>query len=61
MFLNEIQNYDGVWQKYAEGLCPVAEFLQPRMIQLKTNYWDLDEAKQQVEILRKTIAEYIRL
>ena len=58
LFLNEIQNYEGVWQKYAEGLCPIAEFLQPRMIQLKTNYWDLDEAKQQAEILRKTIAEY---
>ena len=61
LFLNEIQNYEGVWQKYSQGLCPVAEFLQPRMIQLKTNYWDLDEAKQQVEILRKTIAEYISL
>ena len=58
LFLNEIQNYEGVRQKYAEGLCPVAEFLQPRMIQLKTNYWHLDEAKQQAEILRKTIAEY---
>ena len=58
LFLNEIQNYDGVWQKYAEGLCPISEFLQPRMIQLKTNYWNLVEAKQQAEILRKTIAEY---
>jgi perosamine synthetase len=58
LFLNEIQNYDGIWQKYSEGLCPVSEFLQPRMIQLKTNYWNLDEAKQQAEILCKTIAEY---
>ena len=58
LFLNEIQNYDGVWQKYAECLCPISEFLQPRMIQLKTNYWNLVEAKQQAEILRKTIAEY---
>lgn len=58
LFLNEIQNYDGVWQKFIEGLCPIAEFLQPRMIQLKTNYWNLDEAKQQAEILGKTIDEF---
>ncbi len=37
LITNEIQNYEGVWQKYAEGLCPIAEFLQPRMIQLKMN------------------------
>ncbi|MGE4232538.1 MAG: DegT/DnrJ/EryC1/StrS family aminotransferase [Bacteriovoracia bacterium] len=58
LFQNEIQNKPGVWQKYNEGLCPNAEFLQPRMIQLKTNYWDLGEAKAQAEVLRKTIKEY---
>ena len=61
LFLNEIQNYDGVWQKYAEGLCPISEFLQPRMIQLKTNYWNLKEAKHQAEILSRTIAEYTNI
>ena len=56
------QNYQkdepGVWQIYNERCCPNAEFLQKRMIQLKTNYWDLDEAKKQAEILRVTIEEY---
>jgi perosamine synthetase len=58
LFLNNIQNWNGVWQKYQTGLCPKAEFLQPRMIQLKTNYWNLSEAEAQAEILIKTITQY---
>ena len=56
-----LQHQDGVWQKFDSNLCPNAEFLQKRMIQLKTNYWDLDEAKQQAAILSKTIEEYLML
>jgi len=55
LFKNEIQKWDGVWQKYNETLCPVSEYLQPRMVQLKTNYWELSEAETQAEILNKTI------
>jgi len=44
LFQNEVQSMAGVWQKYEAGLCPTAEYLQPRMIQMKTNYWDLAEA-----------------
>ncbi len=40
---------------YTDGICPVAEALQPRLLQFKTNYFDLDEAQQQAEILSKTI------
>lgn len=58
LFLNEIQNMEGVWQRYEKGLCLNSEYLQPRMIQLKTNYWDLAEAEQQAEILHKTICEF---
>jgi len=58
LFLNIVQKMDGVWQNYAKGLCPVAEYLQPRMLQLKTNYWDIEEAKKQAEILDKTINQY---
>ena len=58
LFLNEIQSYKGVWQKYIPGLCPNAEYLQPRMIQMKTNYWDIEEAKEQAEILNKTINQF---
>lgn len=57
-FQNEVQPMNGVWQKYDETCCPNAEYLQKRMIQLKTNYWNLDEAKKQAEILKKTIDEF---
>ena len=57
-FMNEVQNIEGVWQKYKKGLCPIAEYLQPRMIQFKTNYWELSEAEKQAEILRKTINDF---
>jgi perosamine synthetase len=59
LFLNSIQHLPGVWQNYKSGICPNAEFLQPRMIQLKTNYWELEEAKEQANILRKTILEFL--
>lgn len=58
LFQNIVQHQNGVWQKYDANLCPVAEYLQPRMLQLKTNYWDLDEARQQAEILAKTIQTF---
>jgi perosamine synthetase len=58
LFLNIIQKYPAVWQKYETGLCPVAESLQPRMIQMKTNYWDHVEAMRQAEILAKTIEQF---
>lgn len=57
-FQTTVQNTEGVWQKYDKGLCPNAEYLQPRMIQLKTNYWDLSEAERQAEIFIKTIKEF---
>lgn len=58
LFLNEIQNKQNVYQKYQNGLCPNAEFLQTRMIQLKTNYWNSDDSKRQAEILNKTTLEF---
>jgi perosamine synthetase len=42
-------------QNYADTLCPVAEYLQPRLLQFKTNYWKWDDAERQAEILQKTI------
>lgn len=47
--------YKGRRQEYKPGLCPVAERIQPKLMQFKTNYINLEEAKQQVEILRETI------
>ena len=57
-YKNILQDKKGVWQKYDENLCPNAEYLQKRMIQLKTNYWNIEEAKRQAEILGKTIEEF---
>lgn len=44
--------------KYREGLCPVAEKLQPQLVQFKTNYWDLEAGKKQAQILAKTLASF---
>jgi len=43
---------------YKEGLCPNAEYLQPRLMQFKTNYWNLDDANRQAEILHKTLSVF---
>ena len=45
-------------EKYQVGFCPVAEHLQPRLMQFKTNYWDISQAHQQAEILSKTLREF---
>ncbi|WP_418637367.1 DegT/DnrJ/EryC1/StrS family aminotransferase [Winogradskyella sp.] len=58
LFTKEIQFMKGITQEYTKGLCPNAEFLQKRIIALKTNYWDLDEAKVQAEILKRTLKEF---
>jgi perosamine synthetase len=41
--------------EYKPGLCPIAEKIQPQIIQLKTNYESLDYAKKQAEIISQTI------
>ena len=42
---------------YQRGLCPIAEDIQPKLLQFKTNYWDIGDAKIQAEILRNTLEE----
>ena len=42
---------------YRLGCCPTAELLQPKLLQFKTNYWDLDRAYDQADILVKTLIE----
>ncbi|NQV03468.1 MAG: DegT/DnrJ/EryC1/StrS family aminotransferase, partial [Bacteroidia bacterium] len=41
--------------RYEEGLCPVAEEIQPRIMQFKTNYRDMEIAKKKAGILEKVI------
>jgi perosamine synthetase len=48
--------YEGAYQQYAPGLCPVAEEIHHRLIQLKTNYWRWEEAERQAEALARTVA-----
>lgn len=45
-------------QQFAQGLCPVAESLQPRLLQFKTNYLDLDVARAKAEALGRTVASF---
>ena len=57
-YQNILQHQTGVWQKFDENCCPTAEYLQKRMIQLKTNYWNIEDAKEQAHILEKTIEQF---
>lgn len=57
-FQNIVSKMPGIWQKYEPGLCPNAEYLQPRLLQFKTDYWNLDEAVKQAEILKKTVQSF---
>ncbi len=41
--------------QYKKGLCPNAEYLQPRIKQFKTNYTDKSYSINQVEILKETL------
>lgn len=41
--------------RYEKGLCPIAEDLQPRLIQLKTNFGTMEYAKEQAAALKRTI------
>jgi perosamine synthetase len=45
--------------KYKTGLCPVAEYLQQRLMQFKTNYWDISQAYIQAEILNNTLRKFV--
>ena len=40
------------------GLCPVAESVQPRIFQFKTNYTDRARLERQAEVLAQTIAYF---
>lgn len=47
----------GDMTRFQKGICPVAEKLQPRMLQFKTNYWNWDDAEKQAEVLKKTLLQ----
>lgn len=44
------------FRAHYEALCPNAVQVQQQVIQLKTNYYELDEAREQATILARTLA-----
>ena len=55
-FLNreKLGIYDNL--DYGKTVCENAEFLQPRLLQFKTNYYSEECSKKQADILKQTIA-----
>jgi perosamine synthetase len=51
-------HFAGRLPRYERGMCPVWEKIQPRIMMLKTNYFDTDETDRQAEILAKTIRRF---
>ncbi len=47
-------------QKFQPGLCPVAESIQSRLLQFKTNYFDPEQAEAKAEALASTIDHFGR-
>lgn len=43
---------------YSKGICPVAEEIQPKLMQFVNNYGSIEEAKPKVEALAKTISYF---
>ena len=43
---------------YSKTVCRNAEFLQPRLLQFKTNYYKEEDAKRQADILKQTITYF---
>jgi perosamine synthetase len=46
------------WQKFGPGLCPVAESVQPTLLQFKTNYLNPALAQAKAEALARTIQHF---
>lgn len=48
--------YDSI--TYKEGICPNAEKIQPKIMQFKANYRDLELAKEKAGLLKKVIQKF---
>lgn len=51
-------HYAGRLPRYERGTCPVWEKLQPRMMLLKTNYFDTADAERQAEIFARLVRRF---
>lgn len=52
---------EGQTQDFGPGLCPVAERLQPRLMQFKTNYFSAERRTKAAGALLKTIQHFSRV
>ena len=57
LFTNKIfgKRKEMISESYSQGLCPIAEKIQPTLVQFKTNYLNESEIIEQTDILKKTI------
>jgi perosamine synthetase len=51
-------HFAGRLPRYQRGMCPVWEKIQPRILMLKTNYFDTAQADRQAEILVQTLKRF---
>jgi len=49
----------GYYEK-CKGTCPVAEEIQPKMMQFKTNYRTIEDAKKQISILKSSLDSFVK-
>ena len=50
----------GYYEK-CKGICPVAEKIQPKMMQFKTNYRTIEAAAKQVDILKSSLNSFEKI
>jgi len=51
-------HFAGRLPRYVRGTCPVWEKIQPRVLSLKTNYFDTADADRQAEIFAETLRRF---
>jgi perosamine synthetase len=51
-------HFAGRLPRYERGTCPVWEKIQPRILMMKTNYFDTADADRQAEILARTLRRF---
>ena len=49
----------GYYEK-CKGTCPVAEEIQPKMMQFKTNYRTIEDAKKQINIVKSSLDSFVK-
>ncbi|NLX55925.1 MAG: hypothetical protein GXY58_12505 [Planctomycetaceae bacterium] len=51
-------HFAGRLPRYERGLCPVWESIQPRIVMLKTNYFDTDDVDRQADLFAQTLQRF---